>query len=494
MGLRSVLLLAALALASPGVVFAASIDGTAPHDRLRGTPKADLIDVVGGGRDTVACGKGLDVVTADQGDSIARDCEVVSRRISLDALTSPGAQHQTEVEPSAFAWGSTVVASFQVGRIVGGGAAGIGWATSRNAGRTWTSGILPGVTAAATPPGPAPSASDPAVAYDAAHGQWLVSTLVIGSTFTALGISRSADGITWSAPVLAANIPIAGLAYDKEWVSCDNSSTSRFYGSCYLAYTDLNRFTPRLAVQASRDGGGTWTAAVGAVTTFGDNVVGALPLVQPDGTLTVIFRANENGVYAVRSGDGGTTFTAPVGIAALADTRRANLRAPSLPTAAVDASGKLFVAWADCALRPGCASQDIVLSSSTDGVVWTMPARVRGTGADDFVPGIAADPAAPGHLGVVNYVQPAACGGPLTCRIGVTYTTSRDGGTTWTKPQRLDARPLGYSWLANSKSGRFLGDYLGATFAGGRFVPAFIQAQAPSGGRQHEYLMAASLP
>ena len=76
----------------------------------------------------------------------------------------------------------------------------------------------------------------------------------------------------------------------------------------------------------------------------------------------------------------------------------------------------------------------------------------------------------------------------------MTYATSHDGGATWTKPQRLDARAMSYAWLANTTSGRFVGDYVGATFAGGRFVPAFIQAQAPSGGRQHEYLMSASLP
>ena len=332
-------------------------------------------------------------MTADQTDPVARDCEVVSRRISVDALAAPGAQHQTEVEPSALGWGSTVVASFQVGRIVSGGAVGhrLGDVEGRRT-NVDARGSCRASRRRARRRGRRRSASDPAVAYDAAHGQWLVSTLIIGSNFTALGISRSADGVTWSAPVLAASVPTASLSYDKEWVSCDNASTSRFYGSCYLAYTDLNQFTRRLAVQSSHDGGATWTAPVGAVTAFADNVVGALPLVQPDGTLVIVFQANNNGVYAVRSADGGVTFTAPVGIAPVAEVRRADLRVPSLPTAAVDASGKLFVAWADCGLRPGCTSQDIVFSSSSDGVAWSTPTRVRGDGADVFVPGIAADP------------------------------------------------------------------------------------------------------
>jgi hypothetical protein len=493
MRVRLVLLVSALALSASAPALAASILGTAKPDRIRGTAKADLIDVVGGGRDTVTCGKRVDVVTADQTDSVAKDCEVVSRRISTDPFTTSGAQHQTEVEASALAWGSTVVATFQVGRIIDGGATGIGWATSTNAGRTWRAGILPAVTSASTPAGAAPRASDPAVAYDAAHGQWLVATLIIGSNFTALGISRSADGFNWSAPVLAANVPFAALGYDKEWISCDNTSTSPFYGSCYLVYTELSQFTPRLALQSSHDGGATWTASTGAATAYGANVVGALPLVQPDGALTIVFAANDNGLYSVRSADGGVTFAAPVGIAAVGETRRREIRVPSLPTAAVDASGRLFVVWADCRLRAGCASQDIVLSSSTDGLTWTPSTTVL-TGKDRFVPGLAADPTAPGHLAIVTYEQPEACAGAASCKLSVVYTTSRDAGVTWKQPQRLDARPLSYAWLATTTSGRFVGDYVGAAFAAGRFVPVFALAQPPTAGTFHEYMMSASLP
>jgi hypothetical protein len=481
---RPVLVVAVLSLVVPASALAATILGGPRNDRIRGTAKPDLIDVVGGGRDVVSCGKRFDVVTADRTDTVSRDCEVVSRQISTDALTTPGAQHQTEVEASATGWASTVVASFQVGRIVDGGAAGIGWATSTNAGRTWRSGILPGIA----------RASDPAVAYDAAHGQWLVSTLIIGSDFTALGISRSSDGFTWSPPVLAANIPVASLAYDKEWVSCDNTSTSRFYGTCYLVYTELSQFTPRLTLQSSHDGGATWGAPTGAATVFGENVVGALPLTQPDGTLTVVFQANDSGVYSVRSVDGGMTFSAPVGIAPVREVRRRELRVPSLPTATVDASGKLIVAWADCGLRPDCSSQDVIFFSSPDGLVWNELSKIGSASTDRFVPGIAADPATPGRLAAVSYVQPVDCGGSAICRLGVLYTTSRDGGVTWKASQRLDARPLNYAWLANTTSGRFVGDYVGATFAGGRFVPIFALAQPPSNGRRHEYMMSASLP
>ena len=217
--------------------------------------------------------------------------------------------------------------------------------------------------------------------------------------------------------------------------------------------------------------------------------MGALPLVQPDGMLTVVFEANGSGVYAVRSVDGGATFSVPIGIAPVAEARRTNLRVPSLPTATADAAGKLYVAWADCSLHVGCRSQDILFSSSSDGLVWSPTARVGGGNADVFVPGIAADPSVPGRLAVVRYLLSPGN------TIGVEYTTSRDGGTTWTKAQRLDARPVSALWLPQTEGGRFLGDYVGATFAGGRFVPVFVLAQpAASASRKREYMMAASLP
>src|SRR5262249_46486763 len=155
------------------------------------------------------------------------------------------------------------------------------------------SGVLPQVTSASTPPGEAPRASDPAVAYDAAHGTWLIATLVLGGNFTALGISRSGDGATWSAPVSAARIASASLGYAQEWSAWDNPSTSRFYGSCYLAYTDVA--TPGLSVQVSRDGGATWSAPVTGTAQFGAGVEGALPVVQPDGALTIVFNVFEAG-------------------------------------------------------------------------------------------------------------------------------------------------------------------------------------------------------
>src|SRR3954463_2347252 len=87
-------------------------------------------------------------------------------QLSEDTFTNPSSQHATEVEPSAFSWGSTTVAAFQVARIHDGGGADIGFATTTDGGAHWTDGYLPGITIFQGN-GLYQAASDAAVAYDA---------------------------------------------------------------------------------------------------------------------------------------------------------------------------------------------------------------------------------------------------------------------------------------------------------------------------------------
>ena len=108
-------------------------------------------------------------------------------QVSTDPYTNAASQHRTEVEPDTFVAGSTIVSAFQVGRVFGGGAANIGWATSTNSGATWTNGFLPGTTTVASPAGPFSAISDPAVAFDARHNVWLISSLGIRSNGTNQG-------------------------------------------------------------------------------------------------------------------------------------------------------------------------------------------------------------------------------------------------------------------------------------------------------------------
>src|SRR5207249_1179771 len=102
-------------------------------------------------------------------------------QISTDPFTNTSSQHETEVEPDTFAFGSTIVAAFQTGRFTDGGSSDIGWATSTNSGGTWTHGFLPGLTPYSGG-GSFDRVSDPAVAYDARHNVWLINSLPLVST------------------------------------------------------------------------------------------------------------------------------------------------------------------------------------------------------------------------------------------------------------------------------------------------------------------------
>src|SRR5207253_2808594 len=347
------------------------------------------------GTDSVDCGAGIDIVSADAVDKIASNCEIVSRRLSVDPYQNSDSQHETAVEPDSAAWGDTVVAVFQVGRRFAGAASNIGTAVSRDDGRTWTRAFLPATTGNAVPPGPEVAASDPSVAYDAMHAVWIVSVLTLEGNLSHVYTSRSADGEHWTAPVDAA----AGPILDKEWVACDNGTASPFQGRCYLEYTDDQK---NITVsQFSTDGGQTWSPAVRS----GGVLVGTQPVIQPNGTLVVVAgdyrdeKALTGSMIAYRSTDGGATFARFI-VSDLQATDNAPLRAISLPSVEADSNGTIYATWSDCRFRTGCSQNDLVLSTSTDGMIWTAPVRVTST-ADAFIPGLAADPAHPGRLAVM---------------------------------------------------------------------------------------------
>ncbi|HEV2711890.1 MAG TPA: sialidase family protein [Gaiellaceae bacterium] len=497
MGRRVVLVAAAALLLFSSVAGAAVIRGTNRGEFLRGGPRADTvhargghdrIKVDGGGRDTVRCGRGSDLVNADPGDRL-RDCETVVRVVARDRYSAP-AQHSSIAEPDTMAWGNTVVAAFQVGRFRDGGAVNTGWATSRNGGRSWRSGVLPALTRASVPAGPWDRASDPVVAYDALHATWLIASLALRpGNSAAVVVSRSSDGLTWSPPVTVVQAPWnPNLLLDKEWIVCDNGAASPFRGSCYVTYSDFR--TLRLEFQASRDGGLTWSSQVAAPENAGrPSIVGRWapapqPVVQPDGDLIVPYY-DEDRLASVRSADGGRSFSLPVTVAPTRFKPTPGLRAPPLPSAEVDRDGTVYVAWPDCGTT--CARNDIVLSSSPDGVSWSAPTRVPlGGGAEFVIPGLAADASRPGRLALAYYAY--ASSGALDAG----FVATADGGRRWSAPRRLNTETMRLDWIAQAGAA-MVGDYISTSFAGGRAVPVFVLASRPR-TRLNQALFAASIP
>jgi hypothetical protein len=503
---RALALVLALFVLAGGTALARTIEGTDGPDRLVGTPGSDVLLGRGGGdrllgrggadflsgggsrdrleggsggdrivaqydgaRDTVLCGAGSDLVNADLLDAVSADCELVGRRLSRDPYTTSTGQHETQVEPDSLTVGRTTVVTFQVGRRVDGAADNIGYSVSRDDGRTWRSGLLPGLTQASRPAGPHVRASDPVVAYDAVTGTWLISTLAIQNQITRLTISRSADGLTWSNPLVAIEgAAPSGITFDKNWIACDNGPSSALRGRCYLAYTDTLR-ERSLAVLTSTDAGVSWS---GPVTISATDAVGAFPVIRPTGEVIVVFNWDGRRIGAAVSGDGGASFGAPIEVAEIRVRSIRELRFFPLPSADVDPTGRVWVTWHDCRFDPGCDVNSAVVSTSPTGSRWSAPVAVTSR-RNAFLPAIGIHPRT-GRVAVVYHV--VRPGG-----IDVELVESAGRAGAFGAPRRLSAQTMRVEWIPNTVSGRMLADYISVHYAGSRPLVAWVLASEPVG-------------
>ncbi len=411
-------------------------------------------------------------------------------QLSSDPFTNSTSQHRTEVEPDTFASGSTIVSAFQVGRFFNGGASDIGFATSTNGGSSFKHDFLPGTTPFSTPTGIWARTSDASVAFDASHGVWLISFLGLfpnGNTSEVdVLVSRSTDGgQTWGNPVVVNN---DGHFNDKNWTVCDNTASSPFFGHCYTEFDD-HTLSDQIEMSTSTDGGQHWGAA--QPTPNHAHGIGGQPLVQPDGRVIVPivgFSGLKFLILSFISTDGGASWSTPVQVTEVA------FRAPAggiragipLPSAEIDASGKVYVVWSDCRFEAGCTASDLVFSTSTDGLTWSPVTRIPldkiGSGVDHFIPGLAVDNSTSdgtAHLVVTFYFYPVANCTSSTCQLDVGFSTSADGGATWTSNTQI-AGPMSLSWLPSTTQGVMVGDYISTSFVGGPAFPAFAVASAPT--------------
>ncbi len=185
-------------------------------------------------------------------------------------------------------------------------------------------------------------------------------------------------------------------------------------------------------MSTSTDGGLTWGPAKNTADQAGG--LGGQPLVLPNGTVVVPIDGF-GGMIAFRSTDGGKSWSSSTLIA------NQNYRGEDgglrdgfgMPTAQIDGSGKIYMVWPDCSFRSGCSTDDLVLTTSTNGTTWTKIARIPidpiTSTVDHFIPGIGVDRATSGktaHLAVTYYYYPvASCNN--SCQLYVGFTTSQNG-------------------------------------------------------------------
>jgi hypothetical protein len=213
-------------------------------------------------------------------------------------------------------------------------------------------------------------------------------------------------------------------------------------------------------------------------------------VVQPNGTVVVpANNANETALISFRSTTGGASWGNASTVTTIpSHDVAAGLRTEPLPSAEIDGAGKVYVVWQDCRFRSGCSANDIVMTTSTDGVNWSqvvrIPLHTTGSTFDHFIPGIAVDKTSSGasaRLALAFYYYPNANCTTSTCQLDVGLASSSNAGQTWTAPVQL-AGPLQSAWLANTNQGRMVGDYISTSYTSGGARPVLASATAPSGG------------
>jgi hypothetical protein len=304
-------------------------------------------------------------------------------------------------------------------------------------------------------------------------------------------VNISPDGVHWTKAITVARIR-KGQDFDKPWITCDNSTASRFYGRCYVEW-DVDNQHDLVLMSTSRNGGFSWSPATPTSTRL--RATGGEPVVQRDGDVVVPI-LSARGLVAFRSVNGGRTWGPAVKVASLFQHPfGGRLRGPFFPSVATDRTGRIYAAWPDCRFRASCASNDMVLSTSADGVHWTRVTRIPidpvTSAVDHLGGGLGVDPVTAGrHARLAlfyNFYPRAACT-VRTCRLYEGYVSSTDGGARWSAPQVL-AGPMRMRQLPYA-FGYMVGDYQGAAVVpGGKAFSAFAVGGIPAAGQRYSEAM-----
>jgi hypothetical protein len=288
---------------------------------------------------------------------------------------------------------------------------------------------------------------------------------------------------------------------DKETMAADPRNPRR----AYVTWVKQQRTLPPVAVPLSsttyvsrtRDGGRTWSAPRGLATTgvgtaFAGGVVVVLPnrdvllaypLIVPDSAAACVSDeecAAAVTVYAVRSTDGGTTWSAPVVAARyrrgpVRDAEGEDFKASADNfSLTVDPRGIAYLAAHDESNSPN--SRIIVRRSKDGGATWKSM-----TDADSASPvrGFKGQPiiaAGRDAVGIIYFdFRDDLTRGDGRAQFSWWFVRSNNRGRSW-REQRLSG-PSDFYTAPNTPVGHFIGDYFGLQPLGRDFAATFTVAR-----------------
>jgi Secretion system C-terminal sorting domain len=341
----------------------------------------------------------------------------------------------------------------------------VGYSYSTNAGLTWSvsklldSTLLPNLQ----------KNSDPVVTVDTA-GNFYIAVIAIPTTGSAnltLAVYKSTDG--------GVNFPQAFIcaqtgSEDKEWITTDLSLVSPFLNTLYISWTRFSSITG-IKLTKSTNGGVNWSTPV-AVSDVTNGVQGSFICTSPNGQVNVTWLnfGGNAGVMFDKSTDGGVTFGTDKTISTGAFPQGLPNDVNTFPTICSDASGVLYVAFADN--RNGDC--DVFFTKSTNaGDNWSTPLRVNNdalsNGKVQYWPCIAVNEA--GKI-VILFMDTRNT--PDNTVIEAFVARSTDGGMTFTN--ELVSSDQSTTNIPGSNV-RF-GDYIDIDYVGANVVPVWTDERA----------------
>jgi hypothetical protein len=256
-----------------------------------------------------------------------------------------------------------------------------------------------------------------------------------------IGVSRTDDTTAaatndkaaWMDPVVIPGSKSAAAFADKEQIWADNAASSPHFGNAYVCYANY-RGGPSagsaahdLVVATSADGGDTWSRVqVAGVPGSASGQFGVLSgasgctlRTASDGTVYAFWlgwdqKLKENGIYMATSTTGGATFSAPLRLFQVTHTgvfdpeqgrnemdgivgARDDLSdAPSIDIAnaaptGTGATDEIVLTWVDGG--DGLNNEHVMFTTSTDGgASWTDPSAVESPGDRGFYSATAISP------------------------------------------------------------------------------------------------------
>lgn len=369
-----------------------------------------------------------------------------------------------------------------------------GYYWSKDGGRSWGQGLLPGhpKDERKTALSDYACGSDPVIVFAPDGTAYYVSIHYTddpsgappvpqlgpvwgyGTLNSALAITASRDGgESWEDPVIVRSLDDGSLI-DKEWAAVDMRD-----GTIYITYI-LNGV---LQVQRSDDGGATWTDAVPIVASSDFPGTDRMMIqfgqvgVDADGRVHFTYWAVREsdgltGVYHKSSEDRGATWSKAHEVAHffpvfdLEFTHK--YRIVPNPAFAVDtATGALYVTFAERAAPHQAdveAALNVFVTASKDGgQSWTTPVRVHDDGLGpgvatngQWMSAIAVGPDSTVHVTWLDYRDD-----PAGQFARVHYAHSTDGGASWSKNAALSDVPFDGTGGYHQSGAGTIGDYMG---------------------------------